>query len=156
MSNPFAADPDRGPIWEMLMTRDFAAFAAQDWSMVEGDFLPDRFLGVHGRFSPDPSDWRPDFPTLERYRDEWLRQAAASAATSYAEPLAEALLKAVTVPRIDVEGDRAVLHKVFDGAVRRADGTQERLDWLTLYLCHRVDGRWRIAGFMGYLGRRAG
>lgn len=155
MPDPFASDPDRGPIWEMLMTRDFAAFAARDWSMIEGDFLPDRFLGVHGRFSADPSDWRPDFPTLGSYRDEWLRQAEASAATAYAEPLVQALLKVVSVPRIDVLGDRAVLHKVFDGSLRRQDGTRERLDWLTLYFCHSVEGRWRIAGFVGYIGRRA-
>ena len=30
-ANPFADDQDRAFIWEMLMPRDFAAFAAQDW-----------------------------------------------------------------------------------------------------------------------------
>lgn len=43
--NYYANDADRAAIWEMLMTRDFEAFAAQDWSMVADDFLADEFLG---------------------------------------------------------------------------------------------------------------
>jgi hypothetical protein len=58
------------------------------------------------------------------------------------------------VPRdIDgfLAGDRAVARKKFDGAIARADGGVERLNWQTLYFCRRARGRWRIAGFVGYL-----
>ena len=37
-ANPFAADCDRAFIWEMLMPRDFEAFATQDWAKVAGHF----------------------------------------------------------------------------------------------------------------------
>ena len=78
VTNPFTNDPDRAAIWDMLMPRDFAAFAAQDWSMVADDFDGTRFLGIHAHFSPNEDEWDAGFPTLEAYRDEWLRQAASS------------------------------------------------------------------------------
>jgi hypothetical protein len=57
---------------------------------------------------------------------------------------------------IDLDGDRAVLHKRFDGSVRRADGGVDTLDWKTLYFCLKVDGRWRISSFVGYMPRESG
>ncbi len=139
----------------MLVRRDIDAFLAQDWSMVAGDFLADRFFGVHGHFRHSSDAWRLDFPRLEIYRDEWLRQAADSAAIAYAEPLRPALFRATNLRDIDLQGDRAVLHKRFDGTLRRADGSIDRLDWKTLYFCLRLEGRWRISGFVGYIPREA-
>lgn len=150
--NPFPqGDPDRHALWEMLMRRDFEAFVTRDWSMVEGDFLADRFFGMHAHFLNDADSWRLQFPTLESYRDEWLRQAEESAAIDYAEPLRDALFRCVTLRDIDLQGDRAVLHKKFNGTIARADGSSERLNWQTLYFCFRLDGRWRITGFVGYM-----
>ena len=150
-ANPFPDDPDRHAIWDMLMPRDFEAFAAQDWSRVEPDFDRDRFLGVHAHFTSDKDKWDAAFPTLESYRDDWLRQAAESARDAYAEPLPQQLLKAVSMDQIDVNGDVAVAPKKFAGAVRKADGSEDRLDWQTLYFCRRNNGRWRITGFVGYI-----
>jgi hypothetical protein len=152
--NPFLQDDDRGFIWEMLMTRDFEAFVRQDWSMVADDFDKTRFLGIHAHFSASQDDWDAAFPTLEAYRDEWLRQAAQSAAVAYAEPLVPALLKAVTLDRIDINGNVAVAHKKFDGKVRRADGGADTLNWQTLYFCRNDGDRWRITGFVGYMRYR--
>jgi hypothetical protein len=152
--NPFLADPDRAFIWEMLMTRDFEAFAAQDWGMVASDFDESRFLGIHAHNSPNQDDWDAAFPTLQAYRDEWLRQAAESAAVEYAEPLVPALLNAVTLDRIDINGNVAVAHKKFDGKVRRADGGADTLNWQTLYFCRNDGDRWRIVGFIGYMKYR--
>lgn len=150
--NPFGPnEADRRELWHMLMQRDFAAFVAQDWGMVEGDFLAESFFGLHAGFQSDADKWRLQFPRLEIYRDEWLRQAAESAQTLYAEPLLPALLRAVRMDDIDLDGDRAVLHKKFDGTVQKADGTEDRLKWQTLYFCRKVEGRWRIAGFVGYM-----
>jgi hypothetical protein len=151
--NPFPDDPDRAFIWGMLMPRDFEAFAAQDWGMVAGDFDADRFLGIHAHNSPNQDDWDAAFPTLEAYRDEWLRQAAESARVAYAEPLVPALLRAVSMTRIDINGNVAVAHKKFDGTVKLADGGVDRLNWQTLYFCRKSD-RWRIAGFVGYMKYR--
>jgi hypothetical protein len=153
-TNPFPGDPDRSAIWEMLVPRDIAAFVASDWEMVAGDFIAARFTGLHAQTSRDPDDWTLAFPTLAAYRDEWLRQAAASAATRYAEDLEAAIHRATRLERIDLEGDSGLARKKFDGTVRLADGGQDRLNWQTLYLCRRDAGRWKIAGFVGYMAHR--
>ncbi len=155
--NPFPpGDPDRHELWEMLVRRDIDAFLAGDWSMVAEDFVAEHFLGIHGHFLASPDSWRLAFPTVDAYREEWLRQAAETAETRFAEPLREALFRATHLRDIDVRGERAVLHKKFDGRIRKADGTDLRLDWQTLYFCSKRGGRWRITGFLGYIPRRLG
>lgn len=150
--NPFPqGDADRHALWEMLVRRDIAAFMAQDWSIVENDFIADGFFGMHAHFLNDADSWRLQFPTLEAYRDEWLRQARDTAKVAFAEPLEQALFRITNMRDIDVGGDKAVLHKKFNGAVQRADGTADRLNWQTLYFCRRVADTWKIAGFVGYM-----
>ncbi len=50
----------------------------------------------------------------------------------FAEPLRDALFRVTNMRDIDVDGDRAVLHKKFNGQVAKADGTSDRLNWQTL------------------------
>jgi hypothetical protein len=150
--NPFPeGDGDRHAMWEMLVRRDIDAFLARDWSMVEDDFIADSFFGMHAHFLNDADAWRLQFPRLEIYRDEWLRQAGETAATEYAEPLRDALFRITNMRDIDVDGDRAVLHKKFNGSIARADGTSDVLNWQTLYFCSRVNGVWKISSFVGYM-----
>jgi len=150
--NPFPeGDADRHALWEMLVRRDIDAFLGQDWSMVEDDFIAESFFGMHAHFLANADAWRLQFPRLEVYRDEWLRQAKETAATAFAEPLREAIFRVTNMRDIDVDGDRAVLHKKFDGSIAKADGGVDRLKWQTLYFCRKVDGRWKIAGFVGYM-----
>ncbi len=152
--NPFPTDLDRSAIWEMLVPRDIAAYVACDWGMVAGDFIAGGFTGLHAHKSANPDDWTLAFPTLDAYRTEWLRQAAESAATAFAEDLGTAIHRATTLTDIRITGDAAVAHKKFDGSVRLADGTEDRLNWQTLYLCRRDEGRWKISGFVGYMAHR--
>ncbi len=152
--NPFPDDPDRAAIWDMLVPRDIAAFVAADWSMVADDFVSGGFYGMNANKSPDASDWTIGFPTLEAYRDEWLRQAAQSRATRYAEDLSDGIHRATSLTRIEITGDMALAHKRFDGTIRLADGGSDRLNWQTLYVCRREAGRWKIAGFVGYMAYR--
>lgn len=150
--NPFAAgDPHRRALWDMLVARDIDAFLAADWSMVEGDFKREGFIGLHARHQGDPDQWRLAFGTVEAYRDEWLRQAEAAKEISYAEPLRAAIFRATRLTDIDINGEVAVLHKKFDGSIRRSDGDVDRLLWQTLYFCAHDGQRWRIAGFVGYM-----
>jgi hypothetical protein len=135
----------------MLVTRDIAAYVGQDWGMVASDFIEEGFTGIHAHKSPNPDDWTLAFPTLSAYRDEWLRQAAESAATKFAEPLGEGILRATKIEQIEVNGDSAVAHKKFDGKIALADGTFDVLNWQTLYFCRRQGGRWKISGFVGYM-----
>ena len=145
--NPFpAGDADRHALWEMLVRRDIDAFLGQDWPMVVDDFVAESFFGMHAHFLSDADAWRLQFPTLDAYRDEWTRQAKETASTAFAEPLREALFRVTNMRDIDVDGDRAVLHKKFNGSVTKADGSVDRLKWQTLYFCRKVAGRWKIAG----------
>ncbi|WP_425485434.1 hypothetical protein [Chthonobacter rhizosphaerae] len=135
----------------MLVERDIDAFLAGDWSMVDGDFDHAGFFGLHAHRSELPDSWRMDFPDVATYREVWLSQSRATAATSYAEPLREALFRATNLRDIDVNGSVAVAHKKFDGKVLRADGGVDTLNWQTLYFCGKRDGRWKITGFVGYM-----
>lgn len=153
-ANPFAGDKDREQIWEMLVRRDIEAFVSQDWSLVADDFDEVRFLGIHAHNDRDPDNWDAGFPTLASYRDEWLRQAAESAAVEYAESLADGIFRATNLSVIDITGDVALARKKFDGTIARKDGTIDRLDWQTLYFCRRDGARWKITGFVGYMAYR--
>ncbi|WP_273784205.1 hypothetical protein [Brucella intermedia] len=152
--NPFAGDKDREQIWEMLVRRDIEAFVSQDWSLVADDFDEVRFLGIHAHNDRNPDKWDAGFPTLASYRDEWLRQAAESAAVEYAESLAEGIFRATDLSVIDVTGDVALARKKFDGTIARKDGSVDRLNWQTLYFCRREKARWKITGFVGYMAYR--
>lgn len=152
--NPFAGDADRAQIWEMLVRRDITAFVARDWSMVADDFDEQRFLGIHAHNSANPDVWNAAFPALSVYRDEWLRQAAETASTEFAEPLADGILRATRLTEIDITGDVAVARKKFDGTIRRADGRDDVLNWQTLYFCRKAGDQWKITGFIGYMKYR--
>ncbi len=150
-ANPFLNDPDRYAIWEMLVTRDIAAFVAQDWEQVAGDFIEPGFWGLDARFRANPDSWQLSFPTLASYREAWLEQAHANAGRITPVKLSEALMDATTLRDIELKGESAVAHKKFDGELRFDDGSVETLRWQTLYHCRKVAGEWKIAGFVGYL-----
>ena len=149
-SNPFPANRDRAQIWDMLVTRDIAAFIAGDWARVADDFVAERFTGTRG--AAHPGDWHIAYPTIEAYRDDWLRQSAEFARVTLADETPTAFLhRATRLLEIEINGDRAIAHKKFKGRTRHADGGETRLDWRTVYHLAREDGRWRITGFVGYL-----
>ncbi len=151
-TNPFSADDkDRQSIWEMLVPRDIDAFLNADWSMVAGDFVEPEFIGIHGQNNGNPDKWTLAFPTLADYRDEWLRQAKDFQTIEFAEDPRTAIFTTTRLEEIEINGDRALVHKKFDGGIKKADGTLDRMNWQTLYYCKRVDGRFRISGFTGYL-----
>lgn len=159
-ANPFpATDPARRAIWEMLVPRDIDAFLAADWRPVADDFVGANFTGLDARFTASPDDWRLSFPTLAAYRGEWLRQARAAKAARegglYAEDARAAIFRATRLEEIEIDGAAALARKRFDGGIRRADGRVDRMNWQTLYICRLDAGRWRIAGFVGYLPHRA-
>ena len=53
--------------------------------------------------------------------------------------------------RIEIVGDRALAHKKFDGAATTVDGQEVVLRFQSMFHLARIDGRWKIAGFVGYL-----
>lgn len=154
--NPFPAeDSDRRAIWEMLVPRDIDAFIAADWAAVADDFLEANFTGVSGGFQSDPQGFTLAYPSLELYRAEWLRQArdfvADLNAGAFASDPRAAIFAATRLEEIEIDGDAALARKKFEGRLAKADGTSDRMNWQTLYVCRRAGGRWKIAGFVGYL-----
>ncbi|MGV8855367.1 MAG: hypothetical protein ACOH2L_12045 [Devosia sp.] len=150
-ANPFPDDADRSAIWTMLVERDIAAFVAADWSQVDGDFVREGFLGINGGKSGNPDDWRISFPTLEAYRDDWIRQAQESQKLDYAEDVLAGIHRATTLTQIEINGEIAIAHKKFDGQIALSDGGKDVLLWQTLYFCRKVSGVWKLTGFTGYL-----
>jgi len=154
--NPFPPeDKSRRAIWEMLVPRDIDAFVTADWSAVADDFISENFTGLSGNFQPEPQGFTLAFPTLAAYRDEWLRQAhafgAAKAAGDYAGDPRDGIFAATRLEEIEITGDAALVRKKFDGRLAKADGSFERMNWQTLYICRLEAGHWKIAGFVGYL-----
>lgn len=149
--NPFAGDPDRHAIWEMLVARDIEAFLACDWPMVEPDFAADRFHGIDGKSSANPDDWRISFPTLDAYRDSWLTGARDFAPRVIPATAREGIFNATRLDEIEIAGDRALAHKKFDGRVEMKDGSADILNWQSVYTLASIAGNWKLTGFIGYL-----
>ncbi|MFA9480301.1 RidA family protein [Phycisphaerales bacterium AB-hyl4] len=151
-ANPFPqADADRHAIWQMLVKRDFDAFLQRDWSIVADDFQEDEFEGLNAHFRANPDAWRLQFAELSAYRDSWLKQASDFASVQVQGDREAALYTATVLRDIEIQGDRAIAHKKFDGQVPLEGGGAITLCWQTLYRLRRIDGRWKIVGFVGYL-----
>lgn len=156
-SNPFpTSDTDRHAIWDMLVARDIAAFLEADWDMVADDFVAEEFIGIDGRHQANPDAWKLTFASLDAYRDEWLRQAREFAGESFKDDPRTAIFSATLLEDIEINGDRALVHKKFDGGITKTDGSFDRMNWQTVYYCKRVGGRWKISGFSGYLPNSMG
>lgn len=154
--NPFPeGDSDRRAIWEMLVPRDIDAFVSADWASVAGDFIAANFTGISGNFQGEPDGYTLAFPTLDAYRTEWLRQAAefgaARAAGAFAGDPRVGIFAATRLEVIEITGEAAMVRKKFDGRLAKSDGSFDRMNWQTLYICRKEGGRWKIAGFVGYL-----
>ena len=152
--NPFdpRREPDRHGFWQMLVARDCDAFMAADWSLVDDDFAADRFEGISANGSMNPDAWTLTYPTVASYRDDWLRMSADYRRTPLATDDHRTLLyQMTTLARVEIAADRAAIWKRFTADVPLRDGDRLRISAQSIYRLHRVDGRWRIAGFVGYL-----
>ncbi|MEI6646560.1 MAG: hypothetical protein WCP12_11040 [bacterium] len=148
--NPFS-DPDSRELWEILICRDIEGFLNQNWSLVAGDFLDVGFMGIDGCFLSNPDGWKLTFPDLASYRHAWLAQSRQFNNTRFLDDPREALYRAMRLSRVEVEGDSALVHKKFNGSIRLETGGCLKLCWQSLFFCRRIDGLYKIAGFVGYL-----
>lgn len=149
--NPFAsADADRHAIWEMLVDRDIRAFLAGDWNLTAGDFHEDGFVAHSGPANPD--EWHISYPSLDSYREAWIKQAGDFAKLQLKNrDKAEFLFDATELTRIEINQDRALAHKKFEGRAETVGGPDVVLKWQSLYRLRRIGGRWKLTGFLGYL-----
>ena len=150
--NPFnKQDLDRYSIWEMLIKRDIEAFIKNDWEAIAGDFIEEGFMGIDAQSSDNPDSWKVAFPNLKLYQQFWLDESATFSGTDWEDDPQQKLYEATTLRDIDIAEDSALVHKKFNGAIRKKDGRTELLNWQTLYRCRKVKGEWKITGFTGFL-----
>lgn len=152
IENPFLnKDKEHAKIWEMLLKRDIQAFKDCNWEHIQNDFLEDRFFGINAKFTNDPTQWSLTFPTLRQYKACWLKQAHESARKEYYEPLNYSLHKVSYLDKIEIQENKAAVWKKFNGTIKLKDGTEEKLDWQTIYICEKSENSWKITSFVGYL-----
>jgi hypothetical protein len=134
------------------MTHDFEAFVAGDWSIVEDDFWHEGFCGIHAQKQVDPSQWALAYPNVASYRDEWLRQVREFVPVQLeGTTTLEFLYQSCRLVDIEIKGNRAIARKKFDGAAKTENGKEILLCFQSLYQLIRLQNRWMIAGFVGYL-----
>jgi len=51
---------------------------------------------------------------------------------------------------IDISGPTALARKKFSGFIPLKAGRRSHLHWQTLYFLKKLEGEWRITGFLGY------
>ena len=87
-------------------------------------------MGVQAGGSGNPDSWRLGFPNLDAYRDAWL--AGTIDQNDFAEELRPALFRVSMMRDIEINGDKALAHKKFDGRVARQDGTFMVFKWQSI------------------------
>jgi hypothetical protein len=153
-TNPFdrERDPVRHLLWDKLVARDSEAFVAKDWSRVGGDFDRDRFEGITANDSANPRDWKVVYPTLEPYRDDWLRAAEDFVKMPLAHGTPRDLIyKLTTMDHVEIAGDRALCHKKFVATEALKSGARYIIASESLFRMHRIRGEWKVAGFISDL-----
>ncbi len=158
LANPYdaATDADRHALWQALIARDSDAFAAADWSICDGDFSHDRFEGISAHGSFDPIDWTLRYPTVKSYRDDWLDMAQRFLSIPLAEAShRELLYRMQKFAKVEIADNRAIVWKQFSADQPLTSGDRYRISAQSVYRLHRIDGRWLIVGFVGYLPMEA-
>jgi len=153
-ANPFDSrrEPERAGLWDMLVARDNDAFAAATWNPIADDFSIDRFDGISANGSADPGTWTLAYPTVDSYRVAWLRMAEEYLCTPLADGDHRAhLYKMTRLARFEFADDRLLVWKQFVHETPLKGGGVWKIAAQSIFRLHRIDGRWRIVGFVGYL-----
>ncbi|MBK9747910.1 MAG: hypothetical protein IPO91_14180 [Chloroflexi bacterium] len=149
--NPFPLGSDQHALWHLLVEVDIESFVQADWARLRSAFVPTGFTAIDAKMSFNPDDWRLSFSRVDDYGTLWLENARAMGAQVTPDALRQAFIDATRMDDIEVHGDSALLHKQLDGQIVTRSGTIIPLHWQTLYQCVRLDGEWKIAGFVGFL-----
>ena len=149
-SNPYN-DPVKREFWEICVRRDLEAFLAQDWAITAADFYEPDFLGIDAAGNADPASWTPKFHSLESYRKEFEVQASDFATKSFDIDVRQSLYQLLRLSEPVIKGDRALIVKLFDGKLTEKDGSILEMKWQSIFHFKRINERWLITGFVGYL-----
>jgi len=148
---PNNLEKDETLIWEMLIYRDFIAFQTSDWSMIKDDFIEDGFFGIDGKMSENKSNWNLAFESLESYKKEWLKQSQLFNENVFLEDPLKELFNTTTLSKIEIKNDLALVHKDFIGIFKIEYSDPIIFDWISLFNLKKINGKWKISSFVGYL-----
>ena len=148
---PKAYTMDEKLIWQVLIYNDFVAFCSQDWELIADDFISDGFFGIDGKKSSDKMDWALTYNSLEAYKTDWLLQSEDFNKKTFLENPLDVLFKTTKLAKIEIIGNSALVHKEFNGVFKLENEAPIALDWISLFVMRKVDEKWKIASFTGYL-----
>ena len=152
LANPYQPGDDRHALWQILIERDSEAFAAADWSQCDADFAHQQFEGISANGSFDPINWSLRYPTVESYRDDWLQMADRFLNISFASiSHRELLYRMQKFAKVEIAEGRAVVWKQFWADEPLTNGERYTISAQSVYRLLRIDGQWKIVGFVGYL-----
>lgn len=149
--NPYPPGDERHTAFDVAVVRDVRAFVGGVWNDIVADFVEEGFFGLDGRGDTSPERWRLTYPTLAAYRDRWLAQSAEFRARRYDGDPASLIFALLEVPLLELDGDSGVLLKRFNGVITPSGGEPLTLSWESLFVLRRVEGAWKVQGFVGYL-----
>lgn len=151
VTNPYTKDSKQHPIWEMCVRRDLEGFLAADWSICEGDFTLEGFMGWDGSHSANPLEWLATYPNLESYKKAWLKGAVDFQKNNIPYDIREQLYAIVSLVRIELGEENGLVHKKFKGQIRFKDQSTQSFNWQSIFHLKKIQGTWRQTGFIGYL-----
>lgn len=149
--NPFNINSDEYEIWEILIRNDFEAFCSSDWNMIANDFIEVGFYGIDGKKSSNKSDWSLTYYSLETYKIDWIKQSKEFNQLNFnCNPL-DILYSTTNLSHIEIKNDIALVHKEFNARFDLEKKDPIILDWISLFILNKINTKWKIASFVGYL-----
>ena len=155
VDNPYPINSEEFLIWEVLIKNDFEGFLNCSWEMVADDYIEDGFFGIDFGKSELPSQWKLEFPSLDMYTKKWLADSNDFQNNNFSADPRSNLYESCSLVNIQITDTSALVHKLFNGNIPIQGGTLLSLNWLSLFLLRKHYGKWRIAGFCGYMNSKA-
>ena len=127
---PSTYSDDEKMIWKVLIYNDFVAFCTKNWQLIADDFVEEGFFGIDGKRSPNKKDWSLTYPSLDAYKQDWIKQSEEFNKKTFLKDPLDILFTTTKLSKIEIIGTTALVHKEFDGIFTVADDSPNnfRLD----------------------------
>jgi hypothetical protein len=142
---------DEQKIWECLIFRDFLAFSASDWSIIQEDFVETNFYGISARNTLDKNKWCIGYPNLESYKEDWLKSSIILNGKKIEDDLFKVLMESSKLTKIQISDNVALVTKVFNGRCAVKNESDIIFDWTSFFTMRKLKSSWKIESFIGYI-----
>lgn len=149
--NPYREGSDEAMLWEVLIKNDFEAFVSGKWELISEDFIEEEFYGIDGNLSHRKVDWNLKYYHLELYKSDWLQQSKDFNAKNFVSDPLRHLYETTRLSIMQIREEKALVHKEFNAKLDVVNDEPIYLNWISLFMLRKVEGKWKIASFLGYL-----